>query len=202
MRGNEEGISKYIVADTKCHRILCRLHLNYASPRSQFRPKLNPERRKRENCNCTFRVVAIVSALLQTETSRPPGVAISNDRRFESRVGKRRSKGFWNWVEIHPSQFPSRLLINRWLYSTISWYWHTRGEAHARLSLFLSLWMDRVERVQSSGRGSSRVEIKCVPLSGRYPSSSLTGKNERERERYGVKAKRRKEFGRGGRTSG
>lgn len=88
MRGNEEGISKYIVADTKCHRILCSLHLNYASPRSQFRPKLNPVRRKRENCNCTFRVVAIVSALLQTETSRPPGVAISNDRRFESRVGK------------------------------------------------------------------------------------------------------------------
>lgn len=43
--------------------------------------------------------------------------------------------------------------------------------------------MDRVERVQSSGRGSSRVEIKCVPLSGRYPSSSLTGKNKRERER-------------------
>lgn len=79
---------------------------------------------------------------------------------------------------------------------------HERRGTHtrSRISLSLSLWMDRVERVQSSGRGSSRVEIKCVPLLGRYPSSSLTGKSEGER--YGVKARRRKEFGRGGRTSG
>lgn len=102
-------------------------------------------------------------------------------------------------MEIHPSQFPSRLLINRRLYSRGT---GTREERHTLVaaSLSLSLWMDRVERVQSSGRGSSRVEIKCVPLLGRYPSSSLTGKSEGER--YGVKARRRKEFGRGGRTSG
>lgn len=88
-----------------------------------------------------------------------------------------RSKGFWNWVEIHPSQFPSRLLINRWLYSTISWYWHTL----VSLSFSLSGW------IESNGfkvLGVDRVEWKSSAFRSRDDTlHPLWLERTRERER-------------------